>query len=162
MHIGITASAACLLSSQYAPASAQLFAEIQRLRRSLPLAEAIQCSMAENRNRALRPAEVMTAVHFLMSRTNTRPENAELRSRSLQRHAFCICVGSMQKLWLRFFSSTHPASHNQKLWKIPSGQQCGVWPQTLNIIWMIASATSELCEGDVPSARIKGLVCRRW
>lgn len=48
--MGMSTAAACLLLSQYAPATARLFAQFRRLRGSLPPAEMRKLMALENAN----------------------------------------------------------------------------------------------------------------
>ena len=90
--MGMTAPAACLLLSQYVPASARLFAEFQRLRDSLPAADARTYFTCECANKHVRPAEMRTTVRLCAWCTSGGSRLTALRTRGLQRHASCISI----------------------------------------------------------------------
>ena len=74
---GLSAPAACLLLSQYVPATAQLFAEFRRLRDGLPPDEV--CAFAECTKDDLQHAEMMLVVR-LYACPMLRLELAEMQS----------------------------------------------------------------------------------
>lgn len=114
----MSAPPACLLLSQYVPATAQLFAEFRRLRDGLSPAEARE--LEESTEGVLEHATLMTVVR-LCACLMLCLELAELRSQSLQRHKPCTCAMTMCRLYgskvMLSCARQYPTSRKQTPWQ---------------------------------------------
>ena len=90
-----------------------------------------------------------------------REQFAKLRCRSLQRHAFCILLEMMFKNGAQVSAGGILQAMSEGLANVYClGHQPTFWAQTLDTIWMIElEYETKLCKGDVPNARMEGLMC---
>ena len=163
--MGMTAPAACLLLSQFPSAIAQLYAEVQRLWRSFPQAEAQKCLKFEEAIRDVRPAVMMTAVRSL----------CVAHKESVQKLQSCgaeACSAMHFTSWresmhcgLAVLNSTVQLVHCKLQSEALANLFC-LWPlmwvlaQTLDTLWYIGwTCVSKRIKGNMLSAQVEGLMC---